>query len=72
MAAADDDAGLVLALLVEVFGIGIHLQAQLLGAHQLRIVDAGMHAKDDGVEGLVEFLGKPAPLGRQDAFFGKT
>ena len=58
VAAADNDAGLVLALFVEVFGIGIHLEAQLLGAHQLGVVDAGVHAEDDGIVGdLSSFSG---------------
>ena len=72
MAAADDDARLILALLVKVFGIGIHLQSQLLGANQLGVVDAGMHTKDNCVVCVVEFFGIPAPLRRQDAFFGKA
>ena len=72
VAAADNDTGLVLALLVEVFRIGIHFQTQFLGTNEFRVIDAGVHAEDDGVIRLVELLGIPAPLRRQDAFFGQT
>ena len=72
MTATDDDAGLVLALFVKVFWIGIHLQAQFLGTHQLRIVDAGVHAEDNGIVGAIQLLGIPAPLRRQDTLFGEA
>ena len=42
--AANDDALLVAAGLVDVLGKGIHFQAQLLGAQQLGVVGAGVHA----------------------------
>ena len=72
VAAADNDARFVLALLVKVFGIGIHLQAKFLSANQFWVVDACVHTENDGIVTIIKFLGKPAPAGRQDSFIGQA
>ena len=48
--AADDDAQLVLRLLVKVFGITVYLQPKLLGFKQFGIVSACVHTKNHSVE----------------------
>ena len=48
--AADDDAQLVLRLLVKVFGIAVYLQPKLLGFKQFGIVSACVHTKNHSVE----------------------
>ena len=60
VAAANDYAGLVLRLLVKVFGVAVYLDTQLLCPQQLGIVSTGMHTQHDGVEVGGDALGMPA------------
>jgi hypothetical protein len=65
--AANHDALLVAAGFVDVLGKGIYFEAQLLGAQQLGVVGAGVHAHDYGDEVGADAAGVPPFLGGQQA-----
>ena len=72
VAAANDDALLVAAGFVDVFGEGVNFQAQLLGAAQLGVVGAGVHPHYHGVEGGRDAGRVPARGGGQQAGGGQA
>ena len=69
MTATHHNTELVLALLVQKFGIGIHLDTQLVGTNQFGIIQAGVHPQDDRIEVGRNLVGIPADgVGKESIF----